>query len=267
MVHMSSAGGLECACCVWGSSASLLGCSSWMGEERVSGMAQERVMKGFEGAQALGAEWLNVAARVPRTQAEGPGERFALWVQGCPLRCEGCCNPHMLEDREVSLERVEAVAEEIIGTRGIEGVTFIGGEPFWQAAALARVAQRVRERGLSVMVFSGLTLGYMRRQQREDFEAFLGQIDLLVDGPYIKRYHVTDRRWIGSSNQRVHFLTERYAHLSEELGRGWDRGPNTIELRLSGGQLTINGFPDESIVELSRASIRPVRRARGLDEE
>src|ERR1051325_4163119 len=39
---------------------------------------------------------LNVAQIVPVTDAEGPGRRFALWFQGCPLRCPGCCNPEML---------------------------------------------------------------------------------------------------------------------------------------------------------------------------
>ena len=39
---------------------------------------------------------LRVAQIVPFTEAEGPGRRFALWFQGCPLRCPGCCNPEML---------------------------------------------------------------------------------------------------------------------------------------------------------------------------
>ncbi len=210
----------------------------------------------FAGAQALGPEWLNVAARVPVTQAEGPGSRFALWVQGCPLRCEGCCNPHMLEDRESELVRVEDMTAEILGTKGIEGVTFIGGEPFWQAGALARVAKAVRERGLSVMTFTGLTLKYIRRQDRPDWNAFLDEIDLLIDGPFVAKQLVTDRRWVGSANQGTHHLTPRYRDLEES---GWDAGANTIELRMVGNQVFINGFPDESIVALSRASIRPKR--------
>ncbi len=201
-------------------------------------------------------QWLNVAARVPQTEAEGPGLRYALWVQGCPLRCDGCCNPHMLEDREATLMTVDEVVADILATPDIEGITCIGGEPFWQAAALSEVARRVREAGLSVMVFSGLTKRYMERQDRQDWARFLGQIDLLVDGPYIKSKHVDDRRWIGSSNQRVHFLTDRYLELSDEQG-GWAPEPNTIEVRMVGGQISINGFPEESIVELSRASIRP----------
>jgi len=39
---------------------------------------------------------LQVAQIVPCTEAEGPGRRFALWFQGCPLRCPGCCNPEFI---------------------------------------------------------------------------------------------------------------------------------------------------------------------------
>lgn len=210
----------------------------------------------FTSATSLGSQWLNVAARRSHTEAEGPGVRFALWVQGCPMRCVGCCNPHYLEDRQESLELAEDVAQEIIDTPGIEGVTLIGGEPFWQAGALAVLAERVRSAGLSVMVFSGYTLEYIKRQNRADFEAFLAQIDLLIDGPYIQSKKVMDRRWIGSSNQRAHFFTERYRHMASEL-EGWDKGANTIELRMVGQEIFINGYPEQSIIELAAASIKP----------
>jgi anaerobic ribonucleoside-triphosphate reductase activating protein len=193
---------------------------------------------------------INVAGRVPRTEAEGPGWRYALWVQGCPFRCPGCCNPHMLEDRTVELVEAAALADEIIATPGIEGLTCIGGEPFAQAGALAEVARRVRRAGLSVMVFTGFTIERIRRSGDADKLAFLDEIDLLVDGPFVEKLLVEDRRWIGSSNQRTHFLTDRYRHLSEER-EGWDEESNTIEIRLSGGELSINGFPHDSIVRLS----------------
>ena len=34
-------------------------------------------------------QYLNVARIIENTEAEGPGKRFALWVQGCPFRCKG----------------------------------------------------------------------------------------------------------------------------------------------------------------------------------
>lgn len=212
----------------------------------------------FESSTALGHQWLNVAARRTHTEAEGPGERYALWVQGCPLRCKGCCNPHYLADVEAELMPVDEVAKHIIETAGIEGVTMIGGEPFWQAGALAQVARQVQEAGLSVMVFSGLTLSYIKRQGREDFDSFLAHIDLLVDGPYVESKRVMDQRWIGSSNQRVHFLTDRYRHMAHEV-EGWDKGANTIELRMVGQEIFINGYPEQSIIDLAAASIRPKR--------
>src|SRR5947208_855180 len=49
-----------------------------------------------DGPLSMTETVLSVAQVVPCTEAEGPGRRFALWFQGCPLRCPGCCNPEML---------------------------------------------------------------------------------------------------------------------------------------------------------------------------
>ena len=108
----------------------------------------------------------------------------------------------------------------------------------------------MRAAGLSVMVFSGFTLAQLQR--RPGGAALLAEIDLLIDGPYVAALHQTDRRWIGSANQRVRFLTDRYRALAE----AWDDGPNTIELRLSGGQVHINGFPHPDLTAaLAAASL------------
>lgn len=192
---------------------------------------------------------LNVAARVRSTEAEGPGKRYALWVQGCPLRCPGCCNPHMLAFETACLTPVERIAAEVLETPDIEGVTFLGGEPFSQAAALARLARRCRAEGLSVMVFSGFTLERLRRGDDQGWAELLDATDLLIDGPYLQERHTTARRWIGSDNQRVHFLTERYTELKNSV-EGLDSGSNTLELRLVGTELTINGFPHPDVSRL-----------------
>src|ERR1700688_933327 len=80
---------------------------------------------------------LQVAQILPATEAEGPGLRFALWFQGCPLRCPGCCNPEMLPfegGRSMRLADVVAQVENAAQRDGIEGITLLGGEPLAHAA-------------------------------------------------------------------------------------------------------------------------------------
>jgi anaerobic ribonucleoside-triphosphate reductase activating protein len=183
---------------------------------------------------------LNVALIVPRTEAEGPGERFAVWVQGCPMRCPGCCNPEML----TSTERERVLASELARralSAGVEGVSFLGGEPFAQADGLAYVARAVRAGGLSVMIFSGYTLAEIKALPGPGPEALLAAADLLVDGRYEAARRTTRRRWIGSDNQALHFLSARYSPLDPRFYED-----NHLEIRFdSRGVLTINGFPYE----------------------
>lgn len=184
---------------------------------------------------------LSVAQVVECTQAEGPGRRFAVWVQGCPLRCVGCCNPEFLPQTGGEAVRVEDLAGELArvsAAQGLEGLTLLGGEPFAQAAGCAALAAAAHQLDLSVMVFSGYTLAQLRQHTAEAVQSLLAATDILVDGPYDHTQPETHRRWIGSSNQQVHFLTGR----CDSDDPRWLQ-PNTLELRLIDGELTVNGFP------------------------
>ena len=200
---------------------------------------------------------LRLAQVVPCTEAEGPGRRFALWFQGCPLRCPGCCNPEMLPfegARLVPLAEVLRQVQDAAAGQGVEGITLLGGEPLAHAPAGVALARGVQERGLSVMVFSGYTLEEARALPEPAVAELLALTDILVDGPYLREQPETRRRWIGSANQRIHFLTGRY--------RGDDPRwllPNTLEIRLRDGELTVNGFPAGSAVGLWKRP-RAVRR-------
>src|SRR3954463_6219574 len=101
---------------------------------------------------------LQVAQIVPVTEAEGPGRRYARWLQGCPLRCPGCCNPEMLPfegGTRVSVREVVEEVERATREHGGEGIPLRGGEPLAHAAGAAVLARALRARGLTVMVFSG----------------------------------------------------------------------------------------------------------------
>jgi anaerobic ribonucleoside-triphosphate reductase activating protein len=191
---------------------------------------------------------LQVAQIVPCTEAEGPGKRFALWFQGCPLRCPGCCNPEMLPfdgGQRMRLSEVVAQAQSAANQHGVEGITLLGGEPLAHAPGAAALAQRVRALGLSVMVFSGYTIAEAKKLPDPVVAELLTLTDILVDGPYIRELPDTQRRWIGSTNQMIHFLTNRY----RADDPCWQK-PNTLEIRLADGAISVNGFPALSAVGL-----------------
>ncbi len=188
--------------------------------------------------------WLNIASRLPCTEAEGPGRRAALWVQGCNKRCRGCCNPSYLQlvERElVSASSVIEWLESAHHAHDLEGVTFLGGEPMLQAQGLAVVAQGAQSLGLSVMVFSGYTKNELNVMQLPGVDQLLRYTDVLVDGPYEASLPEISRRWAGSTNQQFHYLTARYDARIESNGEV----ERVLEVRLgTDGSVFINGWPE-----------------------
>lgn len=188
--------------------------------------------------------WLNMASRLPCTEAEGPGRRAALWVQGCNKRCRGCCNPAYLQLAERELVSASSVLDWLRNAHhahDLEGVTFLGGEPMLQAQGLAFVAQGAQSLGLSVMVFSGYTKNELDVLRLPGVDQLLRYTDVLVDGPFEANLPEQSRRWVGSTNQQFNYLTERYDARIES----GDRLDRVLEIRLkTDGTIFINGWPE-----------------------
>lgn len=189
--------------------------------------------------------WLNMASRLPCTEAEGPGRRAALWVQGCNKRCRGCCNPAYLQLAERELVSASSVLDWLRNAHhehDLEGVTFLGGEPMLQAQGLAFVAQGAQSLGLSVMVFSGYTKNELDVLRLPGVDQLLRYTDVLVDGPYEANLPEHSRRWAGSTNQQFHYLTARYDARIESDGEV----ERVLELRLrADSSVFINGWPEK----------------------
>lgn len=189
--------------------------------------------------------WLNLASRLPCTEAEGPGRRAALWVQGCNKRCRGCCNPAYLQLVERDFVSAASVLDWLKNAQHVhdlEGVTFLGGEPMLQAQGLAVVAQGAQSLGLSVMVFSGYTKAELEVLKLPGSIQLLQYTDVLVDGPYDANLPELSRRWAGSTNQQFHYLTARYDNQIEINGEV----ERVLEVRLRiDGSMLINGWPEK----------------------
>lgn len=193
--------------------------------------------------------YLNVASRIPCTSVEGPGLRYALWVQGCDIDCPGCCNQDLLpfvHRQTILSSQIVDEIEQAHDHYGIEGVTFLGGEPSYQAQGLAEVAASCQRLGLSVMVFTGFRLEQLRRRNLPGVEALLDYSDIVVDGPFVAAQPDPTRNWVGSLNQRFHYITSRYGRSIETSS--FDRPAVEVRVGLD-DQLQINGFPMVQSVE------------------
>lgn len=83
---------------------------------------------------------------------DGPGVRFVVFLQGCPLRCSCCHNPDTWDTDggtfRTPLELVEKAErfKDYFGKTG--GITLSGGEPLIQADFCREVFALCKERGI-----------------------------------------------------------------------------------------------------------------------
>ena len=84
---------------------------------------------------------------------DGPGVRFVIFLQGCPLRCKCCHNPDTWDFQDGTLYTAEELIakairfKEYFGRDG--GVTVSGGEPLLQADFVREIFELCHEKGLN----------------------------------------------------------------------------------------------------------------------
>lgn len=184
---------------------------------------------------------LNIARFIPCTKAEGIGKRFCIWVQGCNLACPNCCNlalqPFIPRNLMPTQKLLELIAQSK-KAHDIEGVTFLGGEPFLQAKGLSKLAKGIRQMGLSIICFSGFTHKEILDSHIKERAELLSYLDVLIDGRYIQEQKSSSRNLVGSSNQRFIYLTDRYDSSIESSSL------TELEVRLTSDSIALfNGNP------------------------
>lgn len=88
---------------------------------------------------------------------DGPGIRFVVFMQGCPLRCLFCHNPDSWDVNEGKEYTPDRLFEEILKYKSYMdfsggGVTFTGGEPLLQADFILEVSKMCKSKGISVTI-------------------------------------------------------------------------------------------------------------------
>jgi anaerobic ribonucleoside-triphosphate reductase activating protein len=158
----------------------------------------------------MNRQTIRLARVITGLRSNGPGRRDVYWTAGCSIRCPGCINPHYLEASagvEVGIPAVESLIKR--RCTEIEGITFTGGEPTDQAESVAPLSAYARGLGLSVVIFTGRTI--TECEANPVWKTILSHCDLLVAGPFLMAERHRTLPLLGSANQRLHFLTDRYS--------------------------------------------------------
>ena len=144
---------------------------------------------------------LSVIDIVEDTMVDGPGFRTSIYCAGCPNACPGCHNPQSWDINAGSNMTTDEMMK-VIEADPFANVTFSGGDPMYQAEGFTELARAIRERTTkTIWCFTGFTYEALVRNPKQ--RALLEQIDVLVDGPFVKSLRDDDLLFRGSSNQRL----------------------------------------------------------------
>lgn len=138
---------------------------------------------------------------------EGPGRRSSVLFQFCPLNCPGCYVPELHRRDAGKLISVGKLAALLLDPRyKRDGVTILGGEPFAQSTGLFGLIKELRSMHCPhIVCYSGYTLETLCEKaiKEPEINEILGEIDILIDGPFIESLADQAGLWTGSGNQRV----------------------------------------------------------------
>lgn len=119
----------------------------------------------------------NIASFETMGLVDGPGVRFVVFLQGCPLRCAYCHNPEMWNPKEAKIqmtpeELVKKIKRYRVYFKDGGGVTVSGGEPLLQAKFVTEVFKLCKQEGIHTCLD---TSGY-----GDDYDELLDYCDLII---------------------------------------------------------------------------------------
>ncbi len=145
--------------------------------------------------------------------ANGNGVRVSLFVSGCLNHCPGCFQPETWNFDYGQPYTKETVNEifEALRPSYIEGLTILGGDPFEVSNQkdVAELVTKIKKElpNKDIWMYTGYILDQdlLEGGQRHTpwTDQILGNIDVLVDGPFVESLKNLSLQFCGSSNQRL----------------------------------------------------------------
>lgn len=145
-----------------------------------------------------------------------PGVSVTLFTQGCPHHCEGCHNPETWDfdgGKEFTLDVLRKIVDGLAHNGVKRNFCIMGGEPLCEQNTLLTlmtiqyVKQRLPE--IKIYLWTGYYYEQLLKSSDPKIPLILKEIDVLVDGPFIKSLKDITLKMRGSSNQNIIDLKEK----------------------------------------------------------
>ena len=137
---------------------------------------------------------------------DGPGLRYVIFLQGCPMRCQYCHNPDTWEPNKGDEMTVEEVLKSFYHNTAFYktgGVTVTGGEPMMQMDFLIELFTELHEGGFHTCIdTSGIMFRPDNEKMMEKIEKLMDVTDLVM----LDIKHIDDEKHkelTSHSNKRI----------------------------------------------------------------
>lgn len=144
-----------------------------------------------------------------------PGVSVTLFTQGCPHHCEGCHNPETWDfngGKEFTPEVLRKIVTGLTKNGIKRSFCIMGGEPLCEQNTLLTlmtiqyVKQHLPE--VKIYLWTGYYYEELLKSSDPKIPLILKEVDVLIDGPFVKSLRDITLKMRGSSNQNIIDLKE-----------------------------------------------------------
>ncbi|MFE6798648.1 anaerobic ribonucleoside-triphosphate reductase activating protein [Paenibacillus chitinolyticus] len=176
---------------------------------------------------------MNICGYAPETIDEGEGLRTALYISGCRHYCRGCFSPRTWDfdyGTPMGTDWEERIIAEIQSNPLLDGLSILGGDPFFSAGQVSSFLDRLRQRAgtVNVWIYSGYTYEELAANPESGKFGLLSRCQVLVDGRYVEELRDPALLYRGSRNQRLIDIEASLRRRKAVLWQSaWDQEPPT----------------------------------------
>lgn len=154
---------------------------------------------------------------------DGPGVRYVVFVQGCPMRCKYCHNPDTWEFNAGTLMDPDYIIEQYERNKGFYnggGITVTGGEPLMQIDFLIELFEKAKKKGIHTCID---TSGIAFNPQNADLLAKFDKLMPLTDLVMLDIKHIDPEKHFELCKQHNENILAFCSYLNEKKVDMWIR--------------------------------------------